>query len=88
MGTEDRFERKLAEFAALKPGWDSYHGEAITSAALDGMRRLLNALSLVPCSDGGVQLEAHTLGWVFEIEVGPDGSVDALVEPRPVGVKE
>lgn len=63
--------------AALKPGWDSYGACAIAPDAIRAARVMLSAPSVVPCSDGGVQLEWHRDGFDIEIRIPP--SADRLL---------
>ena len=52
------------------PGWDGYStSKAITPEARDA----LHGLSVVPLSNGGLQIEFHAAGLDVEIEVPPDG---------------
>lgn len=57
----------------LKPGWDSYDAEAIDERCIDKAFELWRQLSgewqVVPCNDGGVQLEQHCDGFDIEITI-------------------
>ena len=55
----ENWQRVLCDLA---PGWDSYSGERITTAAI----KVVESFAVVPCSDGGIQLE---------ICVSPDGKI-------------
>ena len=68
-----------AELSALSDGWDSYNAEPISQVAI----YRLESFSVVPMSNGGIQLEAHRDGWDIEIEIDPDGRiVDAMAERK------
>jgi hypothetical protein len=66
---------RIANLEALELGWDSYGGEPPTEQALDRLRGFDRALSYVPISDGGIQVEFHALGLDFEVVIAPDGQV-------------
>ena len=74
----------FAKLNNLQPNWDSYGGLHPTQEAISVAKGLANALlslpHVVPVATGGVQLEWHVAGFDIEIEVGPDGSCEALVE--------
>lgn len=63
----------MGELLALRPGWDSYNAPPITPAAIETVGRI----HVVPCCDGGIQIEAHRDGWDIEIVVGPDGRIES-----------
>jgi hypothetical protein len=73
----DEAKNQLEELSKLANGWDSYGGKQITATALSFARQLLLQLvtpgmprpSLVPTSDGSVQIEWHTKGIDLEILV-------------------
>lgn len=69
--------RKLAE---LKRGWDGYDGIPTTEQAI----RTAEGLQYVPMSNGGMQIELHTLGLTVEIEIGPSGRIE-YVSTGPQG---
>jgi hypothetical protein len=58
--------------ARLKDGWDGYDGIPTTEQAI----RTAEGLQYVPMSDGGMQIELHTLQLSVEIEIGPDGRIE------------
>jgi len=64
-----------ARLRALELGWDGYSGVAITRAAM----ATVEEIAVVPCSDGGLQLEFHRDGWDFEICIAPDGKVESVI---------
>lgn len=67
------FQHKMLR--ELKPGWDSYDAKAIDPRCIDRAAVLWGQLSgdwqVVPCADGGVQLEQHRDGLDIEITVSP-----------------
>lgn len=77
---------KLMELSLLKDNWDSYGGKPITELALAEAQLLLKALvaiqavepSVVPCSNGGIQLEWHRNGYDLEIEISPLGQTNDI----------
>jgi hypothetical protein len=85
--------RRIAQFADLRPDWDSYGGDppsprARTEAGqwveivadLFGARAGDAAVpySVAPLADGGVQLEWRGRSGVVELEVGPEGELGYL----------
>lgn len=68
---------RIVELMELAPNWDSYGGSQIDPACILESVRLLLAVttentplpSVVPTSQGGVQLEWHTNGVDLEVEV-------------------
>ena len=65
------------ELRKLKPNWDSYGALPIDERCIDKADEILGDLwgngeySIVPCSDGGVQLEQHANGLDIEISISP-----------------
>ena len=57
--------------ADLKPGWDGYDGQPTTEQAI----RTAEGLQYIPMSNGGMQMELHTLDLSVEIEIEPSGRV-------------
>jgi hypothetical protein len=60
----------LTRLARLEPGWDTYDAQPIAPAAISAARRFLDGLdhpSVVPTSDGGVQVEWHVNGVDVEV---------------------
>jgi hypothetical protein len=79
------YEKKLADLAKLEANWDSYGGKTIDPRCIESARKGLQhcpegmpKVRVVPCSDGGVQLEWSKDGRELEIEFSPDGSVTFL----------
>ena len=85
----------LDEIAQLQDDWDSYGGLRPTAAAVSAAHLLLGALwdhlghgvddravpwAVAPLVDGGVQFEWRGPGGAIEIEIGPRGTMNYLVE--------
>lgn len=75
-----KLENRFNELGKLKPGWDGYSGGAVPFSiarfSAELIQRLFNPNlpppSLVPGSDGSVQIEWHRNGYDIEIDVlGP-----------------
>lgn len=62
-----------AMLRSLQPDWNSHGAPAIDERCIDKAFELWRTLSgewqVVPCSDGGVQLEQHRDGFDIEITV-------------------
>lgn len=67
--------QRLDELGNLPPNWDSYGAPEIDKKCIDRARRFFDFMSIVPCSDGGVQVEVHGGGVDMEIEFKPNGRV-------------
>ena len=75
----------FANLLTLEANWDGENGKpiapALVSSALKFVDRILMVdfrlppPSVVPISDGGLQIEWHRAGKDFEIEFSPDGSI-------------
>jgi hypothetical protein len=65
------------QLRALEPGWDSYKGKPITEAAITAVENALKCFQemphIVPCGDGGIQIEWHNHGVDIEIQFSPNG---------------
>lgn len=66
------------DLLSLRDGWDSYDGKPITKEAM----LAVDSVSVVPCSDGGLQLELHRDGFDIEICIGPDGRIASALVAR------
>lgn len=74
---KDHLNSKFTELLALEPGWDGYQGEKLNLTILDFTLSLLEDLycdglsapSVIPGSDGTIQLEWHQNGYDVEIDV-------------------
>lgn len=73
-----KLQERLEELREMEDGWLEGKHKAPTEAALKSAEALVGGLHLVPMPDGGIQIEVHTLGFDFEVEVGPDGKVQNL----------
>jgi hypothetical protein len=62
-----------AELRRLKAEWDSYRGRPITEEAIAA----LGSFYVTPCSDGGLQLEAHQGGFDIEIVIDASGKIES-----------
>lgn len=89
--THRRLQEPLARISALMAlgsDWDSYGGQPIRpSAALHAVQLLAAVLSndvpspsIVPTSDGGLQLEWHQEEADLEMAVTPDRSVEVFLQ--------
>jgi hypothetical protein len=71
---------RLKELLDLSEGWDSYGADPIDPRAVDGAWRVLEVLeqepAVIPCVDGGVQLEWHRAMIDLEIRITPTGDID------------
>ena len=85
----------LDELAALPEDWDSYGASPPTARAISAAHGVLanvaeryvdvadeHALpwATAPLADGGVQFEWRGPGGAIEVEIGPDGALNYLVE--------
>ena len=71
------FQRLLA----LPDNWDSYGAPKIDPATVERARAWLDGGNVVPCSDGGVQLEWHSEGVDVEVTFRADGSTETFGAP-------
>jgi len=65
-----------ARLAALPENWDTYGGAPIDPRAIQAAKEWLAAAQVVPCSDGGMQIEWHHLDADVEVTFKPDGRID------------
>ena len=83
----DAAQLAAVRLLALKENWDSYGAPIISKIALDAALRLRNVLaavpSFVPMSNGGVQIEWHSLGFDVELEIQPNGRLAHPEDPKP-----
>jgi hypothetical protein len=63
------------ELSSLSSDWDGDNASQITTAAIVAVARF----SIVPCHNGGIQLEVHQDGYDIEIDIGPDGKIKGLL---------
>ena len=71
---------KFARIAVLPENWDSYGAPRVSADAIRRAARWLESVAVVPCSDGGVQLEWHSDGVDFEIVFSANGDIEAWME--------
>lgn len=70
-------ERRLEELRELRDGWDGHGGKALRDDVLGFVKKMIRQIAhpklpepqIVPLSYGGIQLEWHTRGIDFEIEI-------------------
>lgn len=61
----------------LEPGWNSHNAPAIDERAIVVAEAIQGTPgTVVPRSNGGVQIEWHVAGVDVEISIGPDGSIE------------
>lgn len=79
---------RLQSLAQLVTGWDSYDSQPVDSSRVQQAYWLLQSImdddtpapTLVPTSDGGIQMEWHTLGVELEIGLVSDADLDVSFE--------
>jgi hypothetical protein len=84
---------KLVHLLGLPEGWDSYGARQIQQAAVNSAFTLLELAapdetpspSIVPTSEGGVQLEWHAWGVDLELDVAPAGTAELYFQDRRAG---
>jgi hypothetical protein len=72
----------MGKLAELPANWDSYGAPPISADAMLRATVWLRNAQVVPCSDGGVQLEWHSEGCDVEITFRADGSTEAWAQER------
>lgn len=85
--------KQLQELLQLGRNWDSYGGCPIEPKAVEVALRIAGDVlsaeasppTVVPTSQGGVQLEWHANGIDLEIAVSPSGAVNAYYYNRTTG---
>lgn len=81
---------KLERLLDLPPNWDTYGSKQIARTAFKTTLALLFSIansgaqppSVVPMSDGGLQLEWHTSNADLELAVSPTGEVEVFLDTR------
>lgn len=74
--------RDVAEHIKTLPaGWDSYGAPPIDAGLVESTVQFMERVSLVPCSDGCVQLEWHTHGLDMTIDFTADGKISVYARP-------
>ena len=69
---------KAERLLELKENWDTYGAKKISPEAVKAARTFLEQMRVVPCCDGGVQVEVHACHADLEIEFKADGSIKAI----------
>lgn len=77
-------EQKLGRLAGLPANWDGEGSKSVSFTALQIAEAMIRPPQIVPCSDGGVQLEWHENGYDIELVLGPHGTVDIEITPADV----
>ena len=65
-----------ASLLALQPGWDGDDGHTCRSISPEAIATV-ERFAVVPCSNGGVQVEIHRDRFDIEIRIAPDGRVES-----------
>jgi hypothetical protein len=73
---QDTWTMDLASLRDLKDNWDSYGAKPPDERALKAVEA---GLSIVPTSDGGIQIELHIGGRDVEIAITPHGHIDSVL---------
>lgn len=81
-----QLQGRLNELTSLKKGWDGYDGIAVKSSTAQFASEILNTIghlnldapSLVPGSDGSLQIEWHIKGFDLEIDIGAPTHAEVL----------
>ena len=65
----------IEELRNLKPDWDSYGAPAIDQRAIDVAEKIISVKpQLIPCNDGGVQVDFIVNSEEYSVTLKPDGS--------------
>ncbi len=83
-----RINDVFAGLAALSVDWDSCGSPPIDPTAIQRAKDWLAGVIIVPCSDGGVQLEWHGEGNDVELVFRADGTFQAFAEDGPSAAAE
>ena len=67
----------IVEISELEPNWDNEGAPAASAMSLEIARIMLNSPWVVPCFDGGVELEWCEQGWDICIDISPEGKLTA-----------
>jgi len=73
----------LKRIRTLEANWDTYGAPAINPLSIALAETIRTKVQFVPTSKGGVQAEWHVNGFDIEIEIGPDGSMEAWSSACP-----
>ena len=78
---------RLIEFNGLANNWDSYGGRSLQQKAVGPALQLIFLShqrgvipNLVPLPTGGVGLRWNERGYEVEVDIGPDGTAEAILE--------
>ncbi|MCK9597284.1 hypothetical protein M0R19_08935 [Candidatus Pacearchaeota archaeon] len=76
------FEKELIELESdvTKKNWDSYGAAAINKKVIEGVRKFLDSICIVPVADGTMQIEVHSNGIDLEIYFDKNGNVNDIYE--------
>jgi hypothetical protein len=69
----EAWSQRFEQLLNLPKDWDSYGADPLDTPTVERAKQFMERVSVVPCVDGGVQLEWHTHGLDMEIEFEPDG---------------
>ena len=90
----DELASRLDHLGKLERNWDSYGAEPVSPKAISVAKRVLcrsiaalqqrgaknvHPFAIAPVSDGGVQIEWRGPAGSVEVEIGPSGTLTALV---------
>lgn len=78
MSIEQNLEEKLSRLQELPIGWNGYNGGPVSPDAAQAIRSFINALTIVPGSDGSAQLEVHARGISLEIDFNSKGKISSI----------
>ena len=81
-------DAKFDRLKALLPNWDTYGAPSIAPSILAEARAWLDSVHVIPCSDGGVQLEWHRNDVDVEVTFRADATVEAWASDpnEPAGI--
>lgn len=90
------FDQSVSQFRSimdLAPGWDTYHGQRTAFTAVQKAVQFLGAHladrslppTVVPLSDGGVEMVWHQNGVDLEVTVAADGETEVYVRDLASG---
>lgn len=69
---EGKLEQRLAEFATMKPNWDSYGADPPTEAAM----ATVSGMTITPTNEGGI--EVSFLHEAASVEIAANGQIKAV----------
>lgn len=82
--SKEKIERRFEYLSKLKHGWGSYTAIPILPESITMAREALGILKtechgIVPCENGGIQLEWHFTGFDIEITIHPKEDIDLSI---------